>query len=278
MPDYWFQKRKKGGYLPLNWKGWALYTFAIGMVVSATHLSTNPIIVGLLAMVFALAGYKLMDYKLAPENEIVDGTKGKKLGTVLMGGVIGMVGAFAVFAIVLTLEMQSQPNSITALKKTEEYFSSPGWKTFTSIGGQFQIKLPSYPSTSTSTIPETVDNAPGTITTYKSKDANGDDYGVAYVPFPSTIDISNPQARLEASLNGMLAGENGTLLSSNLSTYEGYPDINALIQAQGYYVTARVIVANRTEYIVEMVSSATTTNFDTFGNSLHFNFASSTTQ
>src|SRR6185437_15352623 len=99
---YWFQKKGKNNYSPINWKGWALFAFVIGMVVSGTHLTNNPLIAGLLAAVFAGIGYYLIGLKRAPDD-VAEMPK-IKTSRIIFGAVLGMSAAFVVFILIFSAE------------------------------------------------------------------------------------------------------------------------------------------------------------------------------
>lgn len=150
MKEYWFQKRGGAKYVPVNWKGWALFAFVIGLVVSTLHWSSNPLFDGIYAAVVAALGYAVMDLKRAPDSEVIDTARGRKASTILIGSVVGLLGSLLVFISVLTIPASLNPDRKALVNSTTE-------------------TVPQFSNTSPAAATE---NAPTTTTTTKSTPAD----------------------------------------------------------------------------------------------------------
>ncbi|HLC49427.1 MAG TPA: PsbP-related protein [Candidatus Andersenbacteria bacterium] len=131
MHKYWFKKHGRGGFIPVNWKGWALFAFIIGLLVQTSHLFNDVLFIFLYAGGIAAFGYWLMNRKTNPETFSKE--KDNVWKTEIWGGFIGLLGAMLVFALVLFIQKNIVTVSKTNLSPTLENTNEKSIKTDSSI-------------------------------------------------------------------------------------------------------------------------------------------------
>ena len=146
---------------------------------------------------------------------------------------------------------------------------------FYSSVGSFHVDFQGQPTQSN----ETTDTAGGPYTAYSfEKQINPQLILIMeYVDFPAKINISsNPNGALTASMNSAAQNSGGTIVSSQLGSYEGYPsnDYLVYVSKQNAYVKTRTILNSQKMYMLEVTypkdqnSDKNSVVADTFFNSL----------
>jgi hypothetical protein len=104
------------------------------------------------------------------------------------------------------------------------------WITYSAPESNFSVNIPFNPTHDTKT--QNTENGTIQIDTYMTVNRTND---VAYIvnvsSFPSSVDVSDSSASLEKTVQ--LAANNGTIINSTLTTKDGYPAINYLIETYG---------------------------------------------
>jgi hypothetical protein len=106
------------------------------------------------------------------------------------------------------------------------------WPVYYSETPHFCARFPSYPVHDT----KYQDNSNGKIKvdTYKSVDVTGSiAYAINVTEFPSNSDFSDTSKILLKSIDYAASGLSEKVLSSNLTTFDGYPAIEYLVQGSG---------------------------------------------
>ena len=128
---------------------------------------------------------------------------------------------------------------------------SSDWVEFVSPTGGFRATFPRYPvqANSTGTIPGS--NLSFGMTSYTSVLADGSSFLVQRYDYPDEVDMSNPLARLDGAINGMLAATSGSsLLSSSRTAVDGHPGVDVVIVAKGITMNARCILIGQTMFTI----------------------------
>jgi hypothetical protein len=101
MQKYWFQKRLMRRS-PINWQGWALFAFAIGLLVdTAIGAPKSPVVVTIISGILVVSSYWLMRVKSAPDGEVFTKTK---LSVILLGCLVGLVAAQIIYFAIANAE------------------------------------------------------------------------------------------------------------------------------------------------------------------------------
>ncbi len=122
---------------------------------------------------------------------------------------------------------------------------------FHSTVGAFSIKFPGQPTVSTKDSATGVGNSQYTTYLFQKEVSRSLSFQVAYINFPTTIDITkDPKAELISSMNGAVQNSGATIVSSQLGTYHGYPSNDYLGYMANYnlYVKSRTILKGQNFY------------------------------
>jgi hypothetical protein len=131
----------------------------------------------------------------------------------------------------------------------------------------FSVAFPVTPISQSETLP--VNGTDLTITEYVATVSSTDQYEAGYVPYPDSVDTSNPSVNLAGAVQGAVTSTGGTLLSQSQGTYQGFPSVDFLLSAQGEYIDYRVVLDGHSLYQVAVASTVNPpANFTSFASSL----------
>lgn len=129
------------------------------------------------------------------------------------------------------------------------------------------MAFPVTPISQSETLP--VNGTDLTITEYVATVSSTDQYEAGYVPYPDSVDTSNPSVNLAGAVQGAVTSTGGTLLSQSQGTYQGFPSVDFLLSAQGEYTDYRVVLDGHSLYQVAVASTVNPpANFTSFASSL----------
>lgn len=150
---------------------------------------------------------------------------------------VGVIIAITVIALVLWIGVDSLQMARQKAVDSGQYTASDNWVTYNAPESNFSVKIPSRPVHDTKT--QDTANGKAQIDTYKTAD---DTASVAYIVnvsiLPSNTDVSDSAAFLENTVN--LSANNGTVLTSNPTTHNGYPAVEYLIEFVHPDTTSRI--------------------------------------
>ncbi len=119
--------------------------------------------------------------------------------------------------------------------------------TFTNPGHDFSAAFPVMPQSTTQS--ETVDGATLTYTGWTAVDpSTGDQYVVVDMPYPASVNVSDPPLSLRAGVNSMVSSLNATVISQATGTADGYPDVDVLVSTDGVYIDYECVLAGHAFY------------------------------
>jgi len=119
--------------------------------------------------------------------------------------------------------------------------------TLTDPGHDFSAAFPLTPVSTTES--ETVDGVSLSYTGWTAIDpSTGDQYVVVDMPYPASVDVSDPQLSLQAGVNSMVTSLNATVISRTSGTDGGYPDVDVLVSTEGIYIDYQCVLAGHAFY------------------------------
>lgn len=145
--------------------------------------------------------------------------------------------------------------------------STPAAHTYTDPGKHFSAAFPVTPLSTSQTLTE--DGVDVTITMYEAQVSGSEGYMAGYAVYPQSVDTSNPTANLAGAVQGGVTAVNGTLLSQSQSTYQGFPSVDLLVSAGGYYIEYRFVLDGHSMFEIGIQSTQDPPPaFTAFANSL----------
>ncbi len=119
--------------------------------------------------------------------------------------------------------------------------------TFTDPGHDFSAAFPATPQSTVQSEP--VDGATLNYTGWIAVDpSSGDQYLVIDMPYPASVNVSDPQLGLQTGVASMVSALKATVVSQTAGTADGYPDVDVLISTSGVYIDYRCILAGHAFY------------------------------
>lgn len=137
-----------------------------------------------------------------------------------------------------------------SVNRTTDYFRpSEEWKNFVSPNSHFKVLLPKYPEQSSEPldVPDSDIKIPAN---YYSADTDDYSYLIAVFEYPPEA-VSNPQANLDGSLNGMLASNSSNeIISTKSIDFLSEPAIDFIIfnRDEGVYMKGISVLKDTTLY------------------------------
>lgn len=102
------------------------------------------------------------------------------------------------------------------------------WPVYNSESPYFSARFPSLPEHKTTS--QDISNGQVIVDSYKSADSTASiAYVITVTDFPPTVDLSDSTGTLEKVLNTSASNTKGQIISSNLTTSNGFPAINSVI-------------------------------------------------
>jgi len=118
---------------------------------------------------------------------------------------------------------------------------------FTDPGHDFTAAFPATPQPTSES--ETVDGVTLSYTGWTAVDpATGDQYVVVDMPYPTKVNVSDPQQSLQAGVSAMVTSLSATVVSQSSGTADGYPDVDVLISSRGVYIDYECVLAGHVFY------------------------------
>jgi hypothetical protein len=119
--------------------------------------------------------------------------------------------------------------------------------TFTDPGHHFSAAFPATPQSATES--ETLDGTTLTYTGWTAVDpSTGDEYVVVDMPYPASVNVSDPELSLQAGVNSMVSSLKATVISQTSGTADGYPDVDVLISYSSIYIDYQCVLAGHAFY------------------------------
>jgi len=246
-----------------NYYPWLLYFIYVFTIIIGRAENPDPS-VSLIFLVIALLSFiplLVVQQAIIYNNQSLGLEKTKKINASEI--IITLVGlALLVFSFINGLSQgmgKINNSSDVSTNNVVNYFTNTDeWKDFTSPIGSFKVLLPKYPQHESSDDPIPTLNMNAKTETYTSSISDNQAYMVTVTNYSKRVDNFNVDGALEGALNGMLATDkNNKLISSGITTFNGYKSTDFLIQTlsegQTAYLKGKVFIVDQTLYALALV-------------------------
>lgn len=181
-----------------------------------------------------------------------------------------------IFIIIIISNIPKKENIPNTSNNITDSTDVADWQDFNSKLGSFQVSFPEYPSHKTIPFNVPRNNELVNFENFYVEQSNGTIYSVTFSPYPEVIDTHIPKKNLEESLNGALLKSNGTLISSDFSTFGTYQanDYLIYIKDMDFYIKGKDILVGQNLYqliVVYDLKNYKNVQYDKFINSFKIN-------
>lgn len=149
-----------------------------------------------------------------------------------------------------------------------------GWSAFTSETGTFSAQFPTYPEYATENLPIDDSGATFLYESYSSETATGF-FSVGVFTYPSDLDMTDVDGRLDGALQGMVSSTGGTVAASEYGYMGDHRTLSyTLTTPDGFRLKGFCVVVDHTVYQLIHVSAGTDSDeqeYQAFANSFKLN-------